>query len=177
METVWPRRGDRLFKQGGYRNLGACIISDTSLAAAGYKDAADALVEIPNAQGRNDALVFPIVFCYRQYLELRLKAITESIRDFSGEDFRRTHDLLALWKPIVRHHNEQIGEEDPEAFAAVTACLSEINALDPRASSFRYPEFETMAEIKHQIDLGNLRSVMYRIATFLDALHDQFADV
>lgn len=176
MDTVWPRSGDRLFKQGGYRNLGVSILSDTSFAAVGYKDAADSLVEIPNAQGRNDALVFPIIFCYRQYLELRLKSIAESIRDFSGEDFRRTHDLLALWKPIVRHHDEQIGEEDAEAFAAVTACLSEINALDPRASSFRYPAFETMAEINHQVDLGNLRSVMNRLATFLDALHDQFTN-
>ena len=47
-----------------------------------YKTAADELVE---KSGAEDLLVFPVVFCYRQYLELVLKTICKL--NFSNHDF------------------------------------------------------------------------------------------
>ena len=85
MEIPWPRKGDRFFVTGGDRNLLACIVADLSLASTGYLNAADLLVESLNQNTRNDALVFPIVFCYRQSIELQLKALTETLAAFTGK--------------------------------------------------------------------------------------------
>ena len=49
------------------------------LYVIGYKHAADNLVaQIVNGDPYQDALVFPICFLYRQYIELRLKEIIKS---------------------------------------------------------------------------------------------------
>lgn len=47
-----------------------------SIYAIGYKDAADLLVDNIEGNGRqHDFLVYPIVFLYRQYLELAIKDV------------------------------------------------------------------------------------------------------
>ena len=88
--------------------MAACIVTDLSLAASGYKDAADLLVDSLHEKGRNDALVFPIVFCYRHYVGLRLKALAESARWFTGEEFKHTHNLVTLWTPVKQRLNAQL---------------------------------------------------------------------
>lgn len=174
MEIPWPRNGDRLFLSGGLRSLAGCVIADISLTAIGYKEAADILVE-SLVGGRNDALVLPILFCYRQYLELQLKALTQAGGALFGEDFRRTHDLGILWKPLkTRILSEIIDGEEREVLAVVEECILEMNVVDQHAQAFRYPEFEAMQAINHQVDLGNLKAVMNRLAEFLGALESQW---
>ncbi len=85
---MWPRKGDTLFQPGGYQHLAACIVTDFSLAATGYQDAASLLIASLNAAERNDALVFPIIFCYRQYLELKLKVLAGHLRAFAELSWR-----------------------------------------------------------------------------------------
>jgi hypothetical protein len=48
----------------------------------------------------------------------------------------------------------------------------ELHAIDPRSTAFRYAQFSDAERVHHQIDLGNLKSVMGGIAAFLDALQD-----
>lgn len=173
MDTLWPRTNDRLFKSGGYRSLAACILpKDIRLVAIGYKDAADALVVSLAERGRNDALVFPIVFCYRQYLELQVKAITVLVDAFedTDEEFKRTHDLKKLWLSLRPRLESEIDAQDQKAFAAVEDCVLQFHDFDPTGMTFRYPEPAKM----HQLDLGNLKAVMSRVSTFLEALADQW---
>jgi hypothetical protein len=54
--------------------MNACLNWGGGLVyALGYRTAADALIERVAGMDQ-DALVYPIVFCYRQYLELLLKS-------------------------------------------------------------------------------------------------------
>lgn len=177
MQIPWPRKGDRLFKIGGYRNLRGWILSEFSIAAVGYKEAADILIEVLAQRRRDDSLVLPIVFCYRQYIELRLKALTETIRVFTGDEFKRTHDLTTLWSPLrERLLDDGFEEGEQRALAAVDTCIAELNGMDPGATVFRYPTFTDAKRLNYEIDLGNLKSVIGRLSVFLDALQDYWED-
>lgn len=73
----------------------------------GYKMAADRLIQLAMNEPHNaDVLVFPIVFLYRQYLELRLKQLIHDGSRFIGApaDFPNTHRIDLLWescKPVL----------------------------------------------------------------------------
>ena len=173
MDTIWPKKNDCLFKSGGYRSLAACVLpADIGLVAVGYKDAADALIAGLVEHGRNDALIFPIVFCYRQYLELQLKAITALVEKFeeTGDEFERTHDLKKLWSSLKPRLEAEIDQQEQGALAVVEDCILQFHDFDPKGETFRYPQPVKM----HQLDLGNLKSVMKRVSTFLEALVDQW---
>jgi len=75
----WPRKGDHLFveREDWYSNAVLNSRRDNlSLYAVGYKRAGEMLVEaVVQSRKDYDSLVFPIVFVYRQYLELRLKQL------------------------------------------------------------------------------------------------------
>lgn len=103
----WPQEGDQLIKADNDWWLNACIDNwnkDFWIYASGYKKAADVLVDniMSLASGtRNpiDYLVFPIVFLYRQYIELTLKQV---IRVGIGlhkqqHPFPKHHKLDELW--------------------------------------------------------------------------------
>src|ERR1043165_9459178 len=73
------------------------------LFAEGYKTAADILVkQVVECASHQDTLVYPIVFLYRQHIELRFKEIIReglSLLD-EGQDFPRTHRLDELWPKV-----------------------------------------------------------------------------
>lgn len=77
-----PTPGVKLFTdavdwQNNACTSGGWIIDPWDLYADGYREAADHLVErIVEGQSLTlDTIVYPIVFLYRQYLELRLKQL------------------------------------------------------------------------------------------------------
>jgi len=121
-------------------------IDDWDVRASAYKEAGDSLIEhISEGTWHRDALAFPILFLYRHYLELRIKElilagaplVTASINVSS---LFQQHDLLHLWtklRPIL-----EALWDDPQSKAhddAVEARIKEMNAIDSRSISFRYP--------------------------------------
>lgn len=181
MDIPWPKSGDRLFKPGGYGALAAHTLlsfNDIGLVASGYKTAGDALVERLAEHGRNDSLVLPILFCYRQYVELRIKDIIEKTNIFegSGENYKKIHDLKELWEILKSNSRHSVHENVQEAFHAVEDCIMQFHRVDEKGLVFRYPDVLSFRQLEdlgfHQIDLGNLKSVMDGIATFLDSTAD-----
>ena len=71
--------------------------------AFAYQKGGDELVEVAKRTPRTaDTLIYPILYCYRHYLELRLKSL---IRDTSSlldvpRDPPANHDLRALWSEV-----------------------------------------------------------------------------
>ena len=123
-DLPWPRKGETLFAgaEDWYHN--ACLnwqYDNWELYAAGYKSAGDILVQhVIDTRTERDTLVFPIVFNYRQYLELRCKEIIRVGRMLSDEDaeFPRTHNLHALWticRAIIANVEPGASERDLEA--------------------------------------------------------------
>lgn len=136
-----------LFKPDNDWKNNACInqkvAHDLNLFAEGYKSAGDTLVRhIIESSSHQDTLVYPIVFLYRQHIELRFKEIIReglSLLD-EGKDFPKTHRLDKLW-PTVKEIVEKLWpDEDIEQFGIIGHVVDEFSALDPESMSFRYPE-------------------------------------
>ena len=113
------------------------------LFASAYKEAADALVEKVISTSRDqDILVYPIVFLYRQYLELRLKEIIKHCRIFLDEnpDFPKHHKINELWitvkELVTQIRNDEESLPEPNLTEHV---INEFTSYDPDSFSFRYP--------------------------------------
>ena len=133
------------------------------LYATGYKDAGDRLVELVLAElkGR-DTLIYPIVFLYRQYIELRLKEIIKQGQVLleKPEKTKITHDLKTLWadaKEII----DQVFEHETDSSDSLKYAehvIKEFSTIDNQSYSFRYPidkkEQPNLDGVKY-INIGN----------------------
>lgn len=108
---VLLQRGPAVGRAGGASRSAASEKSDRVnythdpwfLYAEGYRRGAEILVERAAAtRGELDALVYPIVFLYRQYAELALKILVRDagILIDDPEAPINTHDLARLWARV-----------------------------------------------------------------------------
>ena len=175
MDIPWPQQGDRLFVPGGAGALHAHVLREPfPFPVEGYKRAGDILVQWLRENSRDDALVFPVAFCYRQYMEVRLKEIIVLLDRLHGIDkkYTNTHDLSALWSKLLDKIDKNDYHNEKEAFEAVGECIAEFHRIDSRGTGFRYKEHMDIS----QIDLHNLQSIMDKIAIFLDSLTDMLSN-
>lgn len=179
-ENSIPRlkKDDPLFKkdEDWWHNAFLNFLSDSlSLYIEGYKLASDLLVEhIKVDHGDIDFLVYPIVFLYRQYLELQLKEIIKDgnkLLDIQ-EKYPKTHDIDKLWKMCREILEKFLLGYFSEDLDVVEECINEFSKTDPKSETFRYPTDKhgkkTLPFLKY-INLRNLSEVMERIASFLEA--------
>jgi hypothetical protein len=173
----WPRKGDHLFKGDDDWWHNACLnfLPDQwGIYADGYKLAGDILVEhVKNARRNQDILVFPIVFLYRQYIELRVKEI---IRDGNQllripESFPKHHKINELWRECRRILESFWPKGPTDDLDAVEECIQQFSQKDPSSMAFRYPTDKqgnrSLPDLRH-INLRNLSDVIDRIASLLD---------
>ncbi|MBE9228291.1 HEPN domain-containing protein [Phormidium sp. LEGE 05292] len=112
--------------------------------AEGYQNGADILVNhvIENGTGQ-DTLVYPIVFLYRQHLELRFKEIIREgwLLLNEGQDFPTTHDLQILWGQVKKVIEKLLpDDEETQEEGLIEHIVNEFSTLDRQSMSFRYPE-------------------------------------
>lgn len=144
--------------------------------ALGYKKGADVLVSnIMESARDQDSLVYPIVFLYRQYLELRLKEIIREGNCLlkNGKSFpphHRIHDLWPAVKGIIRNVFEK---KNIAEFEFVEHVISEFSNVDPESFSFRYPTDKdgnnSTKNITH-INLRHLSENIEKVSTYLDSV-------
>ena len=166
----WPRKGDRPFVQSENRHANAEIArhphSRFVMMFEGYKRAADILVE-QSTHDRFDraALVYPIVFNYRHFIELSLKYIIATYGGTVGIAANwNDHELDTLWrtfgKVLKGYGNQDSNETDP----IVAEIVAEFAKLDPRSFSFRYPVDRNGKPVRlseEEVDLAALADVMH----------------
>ena len=143
--------------------------------AEGYKRAGDILVQYVIDNNRDqDFLVYPIVYLYRQYLELRLKELIfvgSRLLDQNAK-LPTHHDLLRLWRQ-VRPLIEEVwpNSQTNNYLDAIEDRLEELSSVDPGSYAFRYPQdiqgSPTLVGIRH-INLRQLRDVIQGISNVLD---------
>ena len=182
LPRYWPKIGDRLFVQNHWT-------VDAEIATfrgerlyrmkKAYKTAADQLVKQTeeNTHERRN-LVWPIVFCYRQYIELSLKDVIAEYGSRVVPEIKpdwKNHSLQGLWKSYKKLNDETLSAIDisdlPEV-VAVEACIAEFDQIDIGSYTFRYPTDTNgnQTEIPFgSIDLFHLRDMMEGIFNFLDA--------
>lgn len=112
----------------------------------GYLMAAQqVLTRIVNTGSDQDFLVYPLVFLYRQYLELQLKLVLHLGRELYGGRGApmNTHSLTALWDVAVGYIH-RTWPDDRQNTTPIRADLEEFNCLDRGSYAFRYPVGTTL---------------------------------
>jgi hypothetical protein len=107
----------------------------------GYRMAARLVLHRVVRKGSDqDFYVYPLVFLYRQYLELQLKLVVYLGRQLHGGRGRptTTHSLTALWDAAIEHIARR-WPNDATDTSAIRADLAEFDALDRGSYAFRYP--------------------------------------
>ena len=144
----------------------------------GFKAAGDKLVEtIASNEDNPDVFMMPVVYLYRHYLELQLKAMLQegrdkgarSVSDMTDDWLKKTagHNLNTLWN----YARKLIEERWPEG-STVDLCNAEkiimsFHHLDQRGQVFRYAHDFT--SIPPLIDLQHLARVIDSLDRFLNA--------
>tara|TARA_R100000935_G_scaffold58090_2_gene93840 strand:+ start:5637 stop:6242 length:606 start_codon:yes stop_codon:yes gene_type:complete len=144
-EFRWPAPDDKPFVAADDALNNANIAADgfmrLVLMKEGYKMAADLMIQAAASDsGSRNTLVFPIIFNYRQFLELSLKYQLATYGPEVGiEPNWRSHDLAILWAEFLAML-EHYGTEDPdEVDPVVEAIVLEFAKIDPGSYSYRYP--------------------------------------
>lgn len=170
-----PQQSDQLFVYGGPPLAqGTIWEGELGFAASGFKSAADGMVETLLSGYTNNFWVFPIAFCYRQYLELMLKSVIELYHacEGTGDTFPHTHNLETLWRFVRDNCYETVGPEDQDEIDIVENLMLEFHRFDAKSTAFRYAERGPMA----QFDLQNLADVMEGLETHLGGLESMWDD-
>jgi hypothetical protein len=151
------------------------------LYARGYKQAADLLVIHIDERARDqDTLVYPILFLYRQYFELRLKHLTSDACGILDEEFvvPKTHRLSPLYAGLTSklraiHFEHGGGETDGSEFRDAAAVLRALDEIDPQSMTFRYPNAldgqRQIPDVRY-INVRHFRDQSEQAATLLEAI-------
>ncbi len=152
-------------------------VDNWSLIAEGYKNAADKLVEsVIVRTALPDEMLYPVLFLYRHYFELRLKEVI-SLRnriciDNTVDEFG--HNLDHLWgkvKPVFQGMVKGLKTEQIEAFGNVLKQFQEIDTKN--AEGFRYPKTTgkrvTLSGVT-AINLRHVRVVVTGAASIIDGV-------
>jgi hypothetical protein len=180
MSNTNPEKGDNLCEGDPDVHLNAYIShwnKDFHTYAKGYKDAADFLVQGIINEPRTfnfqiNELVFPVVFLYTHYIELRLKDIILLSNRLNKKSPRlpdalqKGHEIDKLWshaKPLIKAVSleiSRVGLEDVENG------IRELVAVDPTGMAFRYPK-DKKGNFHHPglavIDLKHLKETMQKM--------------
>jgi hypothetical protein len=172
---------DRLFAAGDKDWMSnACLnFGDPEIGYVdGFRKAADLAVEHVLVTGHDqDYLVYPVVFGYRQYLELRLKGL---LRDASRLLDRASpspkllgqHKLSPLWNELHPLLEAIFADDNSEQRGLIGERIEEFSEMDPDSFSFRYATTkagtQSLPRDLWHINLGRLRMIMEKMAAILD---------
>jgi hypothetical protein len=171
----WPDDCTHVFRAGeGSRNLAWIPQSPEqwNLYAVGYREAGERLYQSWCTTG-HDFLIYPIVFLFRHYTELRLKELLQAAFDLLDlpAEWKRIHRLDDLWdhlRPFLSRIEPEGSERDLDNAERL---LRELAERDPISVEFRYPE-----DIKGKrhladlacIDVVNFFNAMSQLSSLLD---------
>ena len=178
MENNLPKGNDTLFRDEVDQNYGAWLQNPANkffLYSEGYKIAGEKLYEfiVDNTFYQN-TLVYPLIFNYRQFIELRLKELI--IMGFKylhkDNDFADEHNLNNLWRTYKVDVLPHITTVESKILRNVEKVISQFTKEDPDSMHFRYPVSKAPAREAHitrnTLDLKNFREVIDRLIYFFD---------
>ncbi|MCP5003264.1 MAG: hypothetical protein GY941_04830 [Planctomycetes bacterium] len=190
--SPWPEKYEKLFIQdGGYYEFAHFGWGSLQVQFAGYimgyKNSADLLIE--NAINSKDISiidtnVFPILFLYRQFIELSLKQAIIVLTD-GNESKAKTisglsHDLRKAWEKYSKIMNKSMNEKELKELEVVGKYIQEFHQIDKGSFNFRYPitkKLDLVFGSEKRINLRHLKSIMEKISNYfsgsLDYMYDQ----
>lgn len=176
-DIQYPQEGSRLLIEGAESTF---MPSLERIPARGYMNAGHILVDHLLENGRQDSLVHPVLFCYRQYLELALKDmhyLIHSINRTTYKPHKDSHDLAKSWFRF-RLSTEAVlvgveGQGVVSTINTIEGYIRELSDYDEGGTLFRYQNKGQGGYTKQRnISLSNLRDRMQETANWLDSLYD-----
>ena len=174
----WPKKGEQLFRSNIDWWHNACLNycpDPYDMYALGYKRAGDFLAQhVMKTRRYQDVLVYPLVFLYRQYLELRLKELIKagSLLIDKPQRFPKHHRIDRLWNQCRRILEEAYPEDCSEDFNAAEGYIKQFSEKDPISIAFRYPTDKkgkkSLPGVTH-INLRSFSEIMDNLASLLEA--------
>lgn len=193
MNMPWPQKNAKLFIHDGtpehFSRIGWGDASQQYvLYMTGYKNAADTLIDhvlaLKNVE-RLDTFIFPILFLYRQFIELELKWVflVHSPADIPAKKAfiqEMKHDLCKLWSRIKPILLEEATPEERQDVDTVEDYVMQFDRLDKSSSSFRYPitmKLDQVLNDEQQINLPNLRQRMNELYHFFSGVDGKLSSI
>jgi hypothetical protein len=175
--AAFPGAADKMFEFVANAQVPPSLFSkgqDWYFYINGYKDAADLLVSHA-AEGDPRKLLYPILFLYRQHLELAFKDFIRDCRRSLGwqEAFPKTHRIDELWRLCVGLlHELSPGTTDNDEVKHTTRLIAEFCTVDPTSEAFRYPEGKdgSPAPFDVKINLTTVKEIVGKISLLLDCI-------
>lgn len=178
LEMRWPRDGDSLFPETERA-------TDTFIAGSaderhyrlpqGYKTAGDMLIDQISAGYIDKAnLIFPALFCYRQSVELFLKAMLERF----GQGARNTHDLSCLWDEFQQLVDER-DHANTDGLEVVEKLIAEMHDADQRSDAFRFATDSRGNPFDfsdRRLDVVRIRETMQGLQNFFECCYLSFSE-
>lgn len=183
-EFPWPKKDQKLFVDGGeyleFAHYGWGGVENHFYGyIEGYKTAADTLIEQAIESGSIktlDTFVFPILFLYRQFLELEMKSIFISYFEGTIEEKSQmiknaSHDLIKIWDKIKPILLEETSDKEKEDVTTVESYIKQFDEFDKSSFKFRYPitkDLKGVLENEVRLNLSNLKERMNELYGFFN---------
>ena len=178
--------GQKLFIRGEDSDNNA-MLNWTSfpldLYAGGYKDAADTLARVLlDRKAPMDSAIYPLVFLYRQGIELQLKLILPLARRLNGEKTKKdlSHGLKAMWKELRDILATIDPREEDLELPAMENFIMELHEIDPESFAFRYPTDRkgnaTLPDLTH-INIRHLAEIMDSVFLMFMGIHSYLGEM
>lgn len=151
--------------------------------AAGYKDAADAILyALSERRTSLDSVIYPLVFLYRQGLELQIKLILPLARQLANSPSKEdhSHSLMPMWAELRTLLNELTPYACDQEVPAMEQFLHQLAEIDPQSFSFRYPKDKkgqlSLPDL-HHINVRHLSEVMDSMFMLLSGIHSELGEM
>jgi hypothetical protein len=115
---------------------------------------------------KRDFVIYPILFLYRQFLELGLKEVVIYAQELSDEEEvkrRDHHRLQDLWSEFERLMTKVSDGSVNDHVAVIRNAVQQFASLDPTSQLFRYPENKDGTSVSYplaRVNLPTLRAEM-----------------
>lgn len=127
-----------MYIQNGYASTSAILLN---------------LISLSNDRYLRECYIYPVMFCFRQYLELTMKDSILYCRlrrrvAYSGESNLEGHNLLVLWNNLKMYLDKNNSE-----VKNVHRILTELNTVDNNGELFRYGSSLTKKVLNKDIEM------------------------
>lgn len=127
-----------MYIQNGYASASAMLLT---------------LVRLSKDRYIRECYIFPIMFCFRQYLELTMKDSILYLRlkrtiVNSGESNLEGHDLLKLWNNLKMYF-----DKNDSTIKNVQRIIEELNSVDNNGEVFRYGSSLTKRVLNKNVEM------------------------
>lgn len=175
-DQLMPLATDKLFiPEVGAENWLSTSKKSFFSYSEGYRQAGESLYkEIQKCEPFHKRfLTYPMLFCFRQFIELRLKELIflgKKINDLP-ENFPLIHEIGKLFDDYVNNILLRIdGNFEENLIANARNLVYELDKLDNKSMSFRYPVLkdDSPSILLPNMNIDNFKVIMDRLSNFLD---------